>query len=48
MFKIELFRTEIEKIDFLKLNKDKFVKQILTHPHSTYITIGLYSADQTS
>ena len=20
---------------FLKLNKDKFVKQILTHPHST-------------
>ena len=24
----------------LKLNKDKFVKQILTHPYSTYITIG--------
>ena len=26
--------------DFLKLNKDKFVKQILTHPHSICISIG--------
>ncbi|WP_295115649.1 hypothetical protein [uncultured Methanobrevibacter sp.] len=33
---------------FLKLNKDKFVKQILTHPHSTFISVGRYCADQTS
>ena len=26
------------------MNKDKFVKQILTHPNSTYITIGWHHA----
>ena len=30
----------------LKLNKDKFVKQILTYPHSIFITIGWHHANK--
>ena len=35
-----------EKIEFKKLNKDKFDKQILTHPHSNTKNIGLQYAVQ--
>jgi hypothetical protein len=35
-----------QKIDFLKLNKDKFVKQILTHPYPNTKNIGLQYAVQ--
>ena len=40
------FIFKLLKKRFLKLNKDKFVKQILTHPYSTFVTIGWHYANK--